>query len=132
MEKDIALEFEAMAGKIEGLVGRQTIRRQTEIKNYQGVLNSLEDLVYSFDGVVQFPQRFLLCYKQFHLQLKQLETMTINMHGGEEERGERGEEEERGERGEEEERGPGNSKGEWMLKTVDLKAITSSWKVAPL
>lgn len=63
----------------------------------------MEDLVYSFDGVVQFPQRFLLCYRQFHQQLKNLETMTLNIHSP-----------------------PDQT---LSLKTVDMKAISNSWKI---
>jgi hypothetical protein len=105
IEKDIAIEFEGITSRIESLVGRRIVKKQTEIKNYQEVLNRMEDLVYSFDGVVQFPQRFLLSYRQFHTQLKTLERMTINIH----------------------------SQGEsaLTLKTVDLKAISTSWRVTP-
>jgi len=36
------------------------------------MINQIDDLTYSFDAVFQFPQMFLLCYKQFHQQLKTL------------------------------------------------------------
>jgi hypothetical protein len=60
---------------LSALITQEVIRRQTEIKNYQEIINHCDDLVYSFDSVAQFPQRFLLCYKQFHQQLKQLENL---------------------------------------------------------
>ena len=67
------------------------------------MLNVLEDLVYSFDSVVQFPQRFLLSYRQLHQQLKQLETITLNIHQ------------------------PQDSL--LTIKTVDLKAVSASWHI---
>ena len=45
------------------------------------MVNVLEDLVYSFDQVVQFPQRFLLCYRELNKRIRGLENRTLMIHG---------------------------------------------------
>ncbi len=65
----------------------------------------MEDLVYSFDAVVQLPQRFLLCYKQFNHQLKLLETMTLDIHLPDK-----------------------NKQTQLSLTTSDLKNISVTWR----
>lgn len=77
IEKDISLEFEGINSRIVGKINQDIIRRQTEIRANQEVLNTIDDLAYSFEGLAQFPQRFLMCYKQFDSKLKQLESINI-------------------------------------------------------
>jgi hypothetical protein len=77
IEKDVNIEFEGINSRIALKINQEIIKRQTEIKANQEIINKIEDLAYSFEGLVQFPQRFLICYKQFDAQLKQLESLSI-------------------------------------------------------
>ena len=72
VEKDVNLEFEGIERRIKLAGSQQMIERQTELKHHQQVINSIDDLAYSFEGVNRLPQRFLMGYKQFHQQLKAL------------------------------------------------------------
>lgn len=53
------------------------LERQTEIKHYEGYLNCLDDLAYTFDKTSSDPYNFLILYQDFDTQLKSLELKEI-------------------------------------------------------
>ena len=70
--KDIMLDFEAIDQRTKEKAEKSTLQHQTEIKYYQGYLNSLDDLAYTFDNIASDPYNFLILYQDFSNQLKSL------------------------------------------------------------
>lgn len=71
------LEFEAIDNRTRQKSEKKVLEYQTEIKYYQGYLNSLDDLAYTFEKTASDPYNLLILYQDIITQLKTLELKEI-------------------------------------------------------